>query len=452
MRHWHCAAFAAILIACWIDSSCASRGGDWPTFAHDGWRSAATQESLALPLVERWVYTAPHPPAPAWPAPAKSDYWHYKEDLQPRETYDHAFQAVVSGGRVFFGSSADDQIVCLDAATGQLRWSHFTEGPVRLAPTIAEGKLLVGSDDGCVYCLSATDGRLHWKTRVGPADSRCIGNGRVISRWPVRSGVLVRDGIAYCAAGMFPQSEGAWLVGLDMANGASVLRQPIEQSTQGYMLLTDQQLLFPSGRTSPSVYERRTGKLLGGIAGSGGAYTVVTEDLVVAGRGDTTGELGLIEPTTREQLLTFDGLHIIAHDNLLFVQNRTTLSALDRDKFLPLAKRHGAARRQLADLEDRQDLAAKTEAAGLEAATRATQVRYELVLGVAHSLRTRRIADPGRADAVRRRQRTGGGLQRREWPTALERLVAGTRLWTCRCRRTTYCQYGSGKYPLLSSL
>ncbi len=366
MRHWHYAAFAVILIACWIDSSCASRGGDWPTFAHDGWRSAATQESLTLPLVERWVYTAPHPPAPAWPAPAKSDYWHYKEDLQPRETYDHAFQAVVSGGRVFFGSSADDQIVCLDAATGHLGWSHFTEGPVRLAPTIAEGRLLVGSDDGCVYCLSATDGRLQWKTRVGPADSRCIGNGRVISRWPVRSGVLVRDGIAYCAAGMFPQSEGAWLVGLDMANGASVLRQPIEQSTQGYMLLTDQQLLFPSGRTSPSVYERRTGKLLGGIAGSGGAYTVVTQDLVVAGRGDTTGELGLIEPATREQLLTFDGLHIIAHDNLLFVQNRTTLSALDRDKFLPLAKRHGAVRRQLADLENRQDLAAKTEAATLK--------------------------------------------------------------------------------------
>ena len=366
MRHRRLSWLSTILIVSWACGTLFGRADEWPTFAHDAWRSAATEESLNLPLVERWVHRAAHPPTPAWPAPAKNDYWHYKQDLQPRETYDHAYHAVVAGGRVFYGTSTDDQIVCLDAATGQPCWSFFTEGPVRLSPTIVGDRLFAGSDDGCVYCLATTDGKLRWKTRIGPADSRCIGNGRIISRWPVRSGVLVRDGIAYCAAGIFPKSEGTFLVGLDAATGTCVLRQAIEQSVQGYMLLTDQQLLFPSGRTSPVVYDRRDGKHLGDLSSPGGAYTVITPDLVVAGRGDTQGELALIEPTSREQLITFDGRHIIARGKLLFVQNRTHLSALDRAKFLPLARRHAVLRNQLSTLEDRTDGAAKAEAAVLK--------------------------------------------------------------------------------------
>ena len=350
-----------------VFSTVCLRADDWPTYAHDACRSGATEQSLSLPLVERWTHRADHAPTPAWPPPARHDYYHYKQDLQPRVTYDHAYHTVIAGGRIFYGTSTDDQIVCLDAATGQRCWSCFTEGPVRLAPTVVGDRLYAGSDDGCVYCLATADGRVHWQTRIGPADSRCIGNGRIVSRWPVRSGVLVRDGIAYCAAGMFPGSEGAFLVGLDATTGSCVLRAPIEQSAQGYMLLAGRQLLLPSGRTSPGVYDCQDGKRLGVLSSPGGAYTVVTEDLVATGRGDTLDKLSILEPATREQLITFDGRHLIAHGTRLFVQNRTHLSALDRGKFLPLAREHAVLRNQLAALEKRKDEAASAEAAGVKA-------------------------------------------------------------------------------------
>ena len=79
---------------------------------------------------------------------------------------------------------------CLDAATGKVRWRFFTEGPVRLAPAVSDGKVYVGSDDGWVYCLDADDGRLVWKYRVDPESNLIPGNGRVISSSPVRTGPL----------------------------------------------------------------------------------------------------------------------------------------------------------------------------------------------------------------------------------------------------------------------
>ena len=118
---------------------------DWPTYLHDSTRSGVTTESLDLPLAEVWVYKSRVVPQPAWPAPAKQDFWHGLRELRPVVTYDRAFHAVSAGDAVFFGSSADDKVYCLDAADGSIRWTFFTDAPVRLAPTIAEGKVYFSS-------------------------------------------------------------------------------------------------------------------------------------------------------------------------------------------------------------------------------------------------------------------------------------------------------------------
>ena len=133
-------------------------GGEWPAYLHDPLRSGVTEERLSLPLEAAWTYHAPHPPRPAWPPPAKADYWHHKRGLKPRMIFDRAFQPVVAEGALYFGSSADDKVYCLDARTGKPRWTFFTGGPVRLAPTVWQGKVYVGSDDGFVYCLDARPG------------------------------------------------------------------------------------------------------------------------------------------------------------------------------------------------------------------------------------------------------------------------------------------------------
>lgn len=155
------------------------RASDWPTYQADYARSGVSPDRISAPLSEAWVFRPTHPPQPAWNGEAKRDAYSKINDLRPRQIFDKAFHVVIAGDALFFGSSADDQVRCLEAATGKPRWTFFTEGPVRFAPTIRDGQVYVGSDDGCVYCLNAGDGSLRWRTRVGPRDYRIPANGRL---------------------------------------------------------------------------------------------------------------------------------------------------------------------------------------------------------------------------------------------------------------------------------
>ncbi len=204
-----------------------SYGADWPAYRHDNQLSGLTTEQLKLPLGQQWVFHPPYAPNPAWPEPALENAFGGSKGrlFVPLMTFDRAHQLVASGGMVYFGSSADHKVYCLDGATGEIKWAFHTEGPVRMAPTIAAGKLFVGSDDGWVYCLDASDGELHWKVRPGPRESRLPANEQISSRWPVRSGVLVDGKVAYFAAGVFPEREGTYLAAVDAASGTQIWKQ-----------------------------------------------------------------------------------------------------------------------------------------------------------------------------------------------------------------------------------
>jgi len=168
---------------------------DWPTFRHDNARSAVTSEQLPPSLSLHWVFAPLNPPEPAWPEPAKE---------KARVRFDEAYHVVAVGDALYFGSSADNKCYCLDAASGQVRWSTITGGPIRVAPTVVDGRVYVGSDDGYAYCLRADDGTVIWKVRGAFRDDKVLGNGKMISLWPVRTGVLVDNGVAYFGAGVFP--------------------------------------------------------------------------------------------------------------------------------------------------------------------------------------------------------------------------------------------------------
>ena len=230
-------------------------GSDWPTYRHDSARSGATDEQLTPPLGLQWVYTARRPPSPAWPQPAKQDFWHRKTDLPALCTYDRAYHVVAVGDRVYFGTSTDDKLVCLDATTGRLLWTFFSEGPIRLAPTIDAGRVYFGSDDGYAYCLDAVDGRPLWKQRAAGTDRRIPGNGRMISIQPVRSGVLIVDGTARLTAGLFPK-QGAFQLVLDAATGRELSREAITFSPQGYLEIRQGQLYVGTGRTPPKSFAK----------------------------------------------------------------------------------------------------------------------------------------------------------------------------------------------------
>lgn len=258
---------------------------DWPTYMHDPTRSGVSGETLTLPLAELWAYVPPTEPKPAWPDPQVG--W---SEL-PKLKFDDAFHVAMAGDAVYFGSSVDHGVHALDAATGARRWTIFTEGPVRLAPTVAGGRVYAGSDDGAVYCVDAKDGRLAWSMRPMPGTTRILGAGRLMSLWPVRTDVLVDGGVAYCGAGIFP-ARGTALVALDAASGKQLWKASqipkesyVTLSPQGYLLASAEQVYVPCGRTAPLTYARKDGTLRGSMVKS---YDVV------AGKGLVSGDYGVL--------------------------------------------------------------------------------------------------------------------------------------------------------------
>ena len=228
---------------------------EWVTWRGDNFRSGRAPQKMDLhpsgkPL---WIYQPRHGPAPAWPGTAGSDHWRDRATAEkPKVAFDWVNDVVVAGGRVYFGSSSDDSLRCLDAGTGALLWAHVAGGPIRLAPTVSGQHVLFGCDDGAVYCLDARDGTLRWKTRPPSAPTlRLPGNGRIMSLAPVRTGVLVRGETAYFGAGLFPE-EGMWYCTVNVEDGRILEEKPIGHSPQGYIFERGGWLHSQAGRSHGS--------------------------------------------------------------------------------------------------------------------------------------------------------------------------------------------------------
>ena len=73
---------------------------------------------------------------------------------------------LLTGGRVYFGSW-DHRIYSLDARTGRLEWSFSTGDRVKGGVALAGRTVFAGSYDGYLYALDARDGRLRWKAGGG---------------------------------------------------------------------------------------------------------------------------------------------------------------------------------------------------------------------------------------------------------------------------------------------
>lgn len=237
-------------------------GADWPAWRHDARRSAVTSEELPAELHLRWKLSLPEL-EPAWPD-------------QDRLRFDVAYAPIVKGKTLFVASPRSDSVTAYHTETGEEKWKFYTNGPVRFAPAAWKDKVYFTSDDGHLYCLQASDGKLAWKFRGAPTDRLVLGNKRLISMWPARAAPVIADGKIYFGAGIWPMM-GVFLYALDAETGEIVWRndalgpawtlQPHDSpafaciAPQGYLAAVGDRLLVPGGRSVPASIDRRTGKL-----------------------------------------------------------------------------------------------------------------------------------------------------------------------------------------------
>jgi len=240
--------------------------GDWPMWRYDAGRSASSPCELPGKLYLQWVREYPRL-EPAWEDPLNRDLMQY----------DKVYEPVVMGKTLFIGSNASDKLTALDTETGEEKWAFYAGGPVRFPAVASGGRVYFVSDDGYLYCLDAERGELIWKFRGGPSDRKVLGNSRIVSTWPARGGPVLKDGVIYFAAGIWPfmgvfihalDAETGEVIWTNDSSGSLYILQPHHSpayggvAPQGALVVVGDRLLVPCGRSVPACFDRRTGKFL----------------------------------------------------------------------------------------------------------------------------------------------------------------------------------------------
>ncbi len=192
--------------------------GDWPTYGYDNARTRFAPEiALRPPFRTKWQW---HPgdllefPPSIWQnrlyvatehgfiyclrAPDRSTKWRHKVSGQIASTptiakgkvyvttFEHGLlvydgltgrklwsfasgstesSPLVWDGMVYFGDRAG-RVFAVNTRTHKQEWSYQTGGKVAGAPAMLNGRIVVGSYDGAVYCFSP-GGHLYWRRSTG---------------------------------------------------------------------------------------------------------------------------------------------------------------------------------------------------------------------------------------------------------------------------------------------
>ncbi|MEW6236108.1 MAG: PQQ-binding-like beta-propeller repeat protein [Candidatus Omnitrophota bacterium] len=219
---------------------------DWLTYRGSNARSATTKVAISANAQKLWRYKP--------------------------ETEILATAPVAANGLIFYGGD-DGKVRAVDAASGALKWHYKTAGPILHPPAVWDGRVYAGSGDGYIYALEAATGRLLWRFRAAPVERRIMVYGSLCSTWPVNSGVYVKDGVVYAAAGIIDY-DGTYLYALDAVTGKLIwenhssghLNEELRKgvSAQGMLASANGRLWMPGGNVvSPAVYNMKTGEYEG---------------------------------------------------------------------------------------------------------------------------------------------------------------------------------------------
>ena len=164
-------------------------------------------------------------------------------------------------------------------------------------------------------------------------------------------------------------SQEVYRCALDAAKGTEIWRaQSPDISPQGYLLATPTRLFVPTGRTTPALFDRETGRKYGQAQGNGGAYAVVIDDAIVSGPGRRTGtELTMSSSTSSENIAQFPGVRIVVSGEMAYLQATDKISALNRTRYVALSRERNEYNEPRKELEERVKAAKSAGGAGFPA-------------------------------------------------------------------------------------
>lgn len=218
---------------------------DWPAYRSRISRGNSTPVSISNKAKELWMY---------------------------KESKEYIPSAATAVDNFIYIGGSDGKLRCLDAKAGKLQWQFSTAGRVRIPPHIDSGNAYIGSCDGFIYCIDAVSGTMKWRFRASAVDRRIMIFGMLGSTWPINSGILVANGIAYAGAGVLGEN-GTYIYALDAETGkikwqnnnsGMVNGRNFGVSMLGGLTLLGNQLVVGSGadRLSPAFFSIAEGTLL----------------------------------------------------------------------------------------------------------------------------------------------------------------------------------------------
>ena len=126
---------------------------------------------------------------------------------------------VIAQGKLFVAETDAHVLRALDAENGKVLWEYVAGARIDSPPTYHKGLLLLGSRDGWVHCVRASDGALSWRFRDLPEKMICAFD-QLESAWPVHGSVLITNETAYFCAGRSSYLDGGlFIYGLDPITG-----------------------------------------------------------------------------------------------------------------------------------------------------------------------------------------------------------------------------------------
>ena len=311
---------------------------DWAQFKKDNYRSGLSPVKLDLSSFDLgWVYKAPQMPVPAWYGPAKEDAYAKSGPLPSMRDYDLAYYPIVVGDNLYYGSSSDDALHCIDASRGEEKWQYTTDGPIRVAPVYHKGYLYFGSDDGYVYCVGASRGNLKWKYSPQKANKPLVlNNGRLISYSPVRTGVLIENNRVHFGASLLPW-EKSYFCSIDIDSGkpegeGCYVKEFEGMTFEGAMASSGKLLIQPQGRIAPVFFDKISGEKVGNLPGAGGCFVLVTPDNHIIG-SQTSRNKSMKEYVgdKKPDFMTFKGgKELVVKGDTSFILSDHSISAFNR--------------------------------------------------------------------------------------------------------------------------